>query len=203
MTTQPRSSPEPARRNETSRRAILSAAHELAGEAGHAALSVESIADRAGVGKQTIHRWWPSKGAVLLDAFIVFADGPDGELAALPDTGDLEADLKTALRATVAELSDPRHGRALRALATEILGDPDLAAVHAERLEAPTAERRRERLRSAQRAGQLPEDLDLDMAVEMLWGAVRSRWMLRSGPLTPDYADAVVEAALSGLRLRT
>src|ERR687891_660297 len=101
-----RTAPDSSRRNPTSRRAILAAALDLVREVGYAKLSIEGIAARAGVGKQTIYRWWPSKGAVLFDAFLTLSESQDGEVEALPDTGDLEADLKLVLRATVAELNE-------------------------------------------------------------------------------------------------
>ncbi|GAA0314758.1 TetR/AcrR family transcriptional regulator [Actinoallomurus spadix] len=204
MTTQRRSSSNTSRRNEASRRAILTAAFELIQEVGYAKLSIEGIAARAGVGKQTIYRWWPSKGAVLFDAFLLMLGGeqPPGGEAALPDTGDLEADLKTVLRATVEELNDPRYDEPMRALNTEITHDPALAALYAERLDGPMREMKKRRLRSAQRAGQLAEDLDLDVAVEMVWGPLLNRWLQRSGALTPEYADSIVETALNGLRPR-
>ncbi|WP_169985382.1 TetR/AcrR family transcriptional regulator [Microbispora sp. H10836] len=201
MTAQHATAPGTRRRSEASRRAILTAAFELVGEVGYAKLSIEGIAARAGVGKQTIYRWWPSKGAVLFDAFLMLSEGED-DSAALPDTGDLEADLKTVLRATVAELNDPRYDEPMRALNTEILHDPALAATYAERLDRPMKELKKQRLRSAQRAGQLSGDLDLDVAIEMLWGPLLNRWLQRSGPLTPEYADSVVETALNGLRPR-
>jgi hypothetical protein len=75
-------------------------------------------------------------------------------------------------------------------------------AAYAERLDRPLRELKLERLRSAQRAGQLPGDLDLDVAIELLWGLLRQRWLERSGPLTPEYADAIVDTALNGLRGR-
>ncbi|MEU7910578.1 TetR/AcrR family transcriptional regulator [Microbispora bryophytorum] len=199
--TAPGTAPGTRRRSETSRRAILTAAFDLVGEVGYAKLSIEGIAARAGVGKQTIYRWWPSKGAVLFDAFLMLSEGED-DSAALPDTGDLEADLKAVLRATVAELNDPRYDEPMRALNTEILHDPALAAAYAERLDGPMKELKKQRLRSAQRAGQLSGDLDLDVAIEMLWGPLLNRWLQRSGPLTPEYADTVVETALHGLRPR-
>ncbi|MEV5742100.1 TetR/AcrR family transcriptional regulator [Microbispora rosea] len=201
MTAQHGTAPGTKRRSETSRRAILTAAFELVGEVGYAKLSIEGIAARAGVGKQTIYRWWPSKGAVLFDAFLMRSEGED-ESAALPDTGDLEADLKAVLRATVAELNDPRYDEPMRALNTEILHDPALGTAYAERLDGPMKELKRQRLRSAQRAGQLSGGLDLDVAIEMLWGPLLNRWLQRSGPLTPEYADTVVETALHGLRPR-
>lgn len=202
MPTQRKSLASTPRRNEASRRAILGAAFELVQEVGYAKLSIEGIAARAGVGKQTIYRWWPSKGAVLFDAFLMLSEQPDGGGIALPDTGDLEADLKAVLRATVEELNDPRYDEPMRALNTEITHDPALAALYSERLDGPLRELKRQRLRSAQRAGQLAADLDLDVAVDMLWGPLLNRWLQRGGALTSDYADRIVETALHGLRPR-
>ncbi|AEW92452.1 MULTISPECIES: TetR/AcrR family transcriptional regulator [Streptomycetaceae] len=203
MTTQRRSgTPDSRRRSETSRRAILTAAFDLVGEVGYAKLSIEGIAARAGVGKQTIYRWWPSKGALLFDAFLTLAEPPDGGPTALPDTGDLEADLKLVLRATVEELRDPRYDGPMRALHTEIVNDPALAAEYAERLGGPMRELKKERLRAARHAGQLAEDVDLDLAVDMIFGPVLDRWLHRTGPLTAAFADRVVETALRGLSPR-
>ncbi|NJC11345.1 AcrR family transcriptional regulator [Micromonospora profundi] len=201
MATQHRAAPNAARRKETSRQAILAAAFDLLREVGYAKLSIEGIAARAGVGKQTIYRWWPSKGAVIFDAFLLLS-ASEGEPPVLPDTGDLETDLRLVLRATVEELNDPRYDQPMRALATEIAHDPDLAAVYAERLDGPLKEAKRQRLRSAQQAGQLAEDLDLDVAVEMIWSPLLKRWLHHSGPLTAEYADRVLTTALNGLRPR-
>ena len=195
-----RPGPDAARRSEPARRAVLEAAFELVGEVGYPRLSIEGIARRAGVGKQTIYRWWPSKGAVLLDAVLALAQGGEGQTAALPDTGDVEADLKRVLRATAQELSDPRIEGPLRALSVEIELDPELAALYAERLDTPMKDLKRERLKSAQRTGELAQDLDLDLAIELLWGPIQNRWLMRSGPLTPGYANELVELALAGLR---
>ena len=63
-------SPDPTRRSNASRQAILDAAAELIAEVGFRRLTIEAIAVRAGAGKQTIYRWWPSKGAVVFDALL-------------------------------------------------------------------------------------------------------------------------------------
>lgn len=194
--------PNPSRRRESSRRAILTAAFDLLREVGYAKLTIEGIAVRAGVGKQTIYRWWPSKGVVIFDAFLMRNEGDAGEPVLLPDTGDLHADLTAVLRATVTELNDPRYDQPLRALATEITHDPELAAAYAEHLDKPMRHAKRTRLRSAQQAGQLAADLDLDVAVDIIWGPVLNRWLQRSGPLTIEYADSVVTTALNGLHPR-
>ncbi|ABP54780.1 regulatory protein, TetR [Salinispora tropica CNB-440] len=194
--------PDPNRRRESSRRAILTAAFDLLQEVGYAKLTIEGIAARAGVGKQTIYRWWPSKGIVIFDAFLMLNEAPEGGPPLLPDTGDLHADLTAVLRATVVELNDPRYDQPLRALSTEITHDPELAAAYVERLDKPMRQAKRQRLRSAQQAGQLAEDLDLDMAVDIIWAPVLNRWLQRSGPLTTEYADSIVAIALDGLRPR-
>ncbi|MFI6792424.1 TetR/AcrR family transcriptional regulator [Nonomuraea sp. NPDC050383] len=190
--------PNPARRNERSRRAVLDAARDLVSELGYAKVTIEAIAARAGVGKQTIYRWWPSKGAVIFDSFLVLSEG--GEGVRLPDTGDLEADLKTVMRATVAEFADPAFEAPVRALNMEIIGDPTLAAMYREKLAGPVDEAKKERLRSGRRAGQLAADADLDLVLEVLYAPLYQRWLLRSGPLTPEYADALVETTLRAFR---
>ncbi|MEV0824942.1 TetR/AcrR family transcriptional regulator [Nonomuraea rubra] len=191
--------PDPSRRSERSRQAILGAARELVSEVGYAKVSIEAIAARAGVGKQTIYRWWRSKGAVVFDAFLALSEVEEGGMA-LPDTGDIEADLKLVMRATVAEFADPAFEGPIRALNTEIINDPDLAAQYRERLAAPVDEAKKARLRSAQRAGQIAADADLDLALELLYAPLFQRWLHRSGPLTPEYADALVDLFLRALR---
>jgi AcrR family transcriptional regulator len=194
--------PDPARRNERSRRAVLTATLDLLQEIPYPRLSIEAIASRAGVGKQTIYRWWPSKAAVLLDAFLLLSESDPGEAPRLPDTGDLRADLTLVLRATAAELDDSRLAAPMRALATEVAHDDQLAAAYHERLDAPLREAKRQRLRSAQEAGELADDLDLDVAVDLIWGPVLSRWLQRAGALSDGYLDALLDTALAGLRPR-
>jgi AcrR family transcriptional regulator len=193
--------PDPARRNERSRQAVLEATRELISEVGYAKISIEGIAARAGVGKQTIYRWWRSKGAVVFDSFLALSEGADG--IALPDTGDIEADLKAVMRATAAEFADPAFEAPIRALNLEIAGDPELAALYREKLAAPVDEAKKERLRSAVRAGQIAADADLDLALELLYAPLYQRWLLRTGPITQEYADALVDHLLRALSPRT
>ena len=191
-----RSAPDPARRNERSRRAILAAALELLAETGYADLTVEAIAARAGVGKQTIYRWWAGKGAVILDALAEgAADAPE-----LPDTGDVEADLRAVVRATVAELADPALSATTRALTIETLSDDALAEQVRDRLLRPHLDTVVVRLRAGQDAGQIRADVDPAQAVELLFGPLYHRWLLRTGPLTEGYADGVTDLALAALR---
>ncbi|MEV5506879.1 TetR/AcrR family transcriptional regulator [Streptomyces orinoci] len=199
MTPSPKTAPDASRRSERSRRAILDAALELVGETGYQRLTIEAIAARAGVGKQTIYRWWPSKAAVLLDAFAALGEEAAAGETELPDTGDLEADLKLVLRTTVDELNSPRFDAAYRALAAESIVNPEVCAHFVERILEPQLRLYAQRLARAQQAGHIRPDIDPRTALELLTGPLTHRWLLRTLPLTHEYADAVVELTLRGL----
>ncbi|MFC9229849.1 TetR/AcrR family transcriptional regulator [Streptomyces decoyicus] len=194
-----KAAPDSTRRSERSRRAIFDAALALVGEVGYEKLTIEGIASRAGVGKQTIYRWWPSKAAVLLDAFTV--DAEDYE-AGLPDTGDLAADLKFVLRATVDEFNDPAFQAPYRALAVAGANDAALSRTFVARLLEPGIRVYVDRLRAAQEAGEVAEGIDVRIAAEMVLSPFSQRWLMRTGELTYDFVDTLVDQVLRGLRPR-
>ena len=121
--------PNAARRSRRAHRAILDAAYALTLERGAAKVTVEAIAAHAGVGKQTIYRWWPSKGALLLDVLVDAV----GAVSEMPDTGDLGADLKTQMTAVV-ELFTSDFARFYTGLIAEAQGDDAVARGLAEQL---------------------------------------------------------------------
>ncbi|MFD0314565.1 TetR/AcrR family transcriptional regulator [Streptomyces flavalbus] len=200
--------PDASRRSERSRRAIYEAALALVGEVGYPRTTVEGIAARAGVGKQTIYRWWSSKADVLLEAFLDLsaqaaeqaADG--GAEYAIPDTGDLAADLKAVLRATVDELHDPRFEAPARALAAEGVVNEQLGREFVATLLAPQLQLYVRRLRAAQDAGQVRPDVDPRIALELFVSPLAQRWLQRTGPITHAYTDTLVDYALGGLAPR-
>ncbi|MFH8482203.1 TetR/AcrR family transcriptional regulator [Streptomyces sp. NPDC018055] len=206
----PHKAPDSSRRSDRSRRAIYDAALALVGESGYRRTTIEGIAARAGVGKQTIYRWWPSKAAVLMEAFLDLAAraaeeaAPAGGAAqyGIPDTGDLAADLKLVLRATVDELNDPLLEAPTRALTAEGIVDAKLGAEFVEKLLDPQLALYVTRLEAAREAGQLRPDADPRIALELLIAPLTYRWLLRTLPLTHAYADAIVDHALGGLTPR-
>ncbi|GHJ38041.1 TetR/AcrR family transcriptional regulator [Streptomyces sp. TS71-3] len=201
-----RGEPDAARRSERSRRAIHAAALSLVAELGYARTTIEGIAARAGVGKQTIYRWWSSKAEVLFEAFVEFGAqaaeeaGEAGQGSGpLPDTGDLAADLKTVLRATVDGLLDPRFEPPARALAAEGLVNEQLGRALVARVLEPQLQRHVQRLEAAREAGDVRPDLDPRIALELFVSPLAQRWLQHTGPLTHDYADTLVDYALYGL----
>ncbi|AIA03252.1 TetR/AcrR family transcriptional regulator [Streptomyces noursei] len=192
--------PDASRRSERSRRAIFDAALALVGEVGYDKLTIEGIAARAGVGKQTIYRWWPSKAAVLLDAFGSVVEEYDQE--GLPDTGDLAADLKTVLRATADEFDDAAWQAPYRALAAAGANDEELSRTFVGRLMEPGTRVYVDRLRAAQEAGELDPDIDVRIGAEMLLSPFSQRWLMRTGELSHAFVDTLVDQVLRGLRPR-
>ncbi|MYW19228.1 TetR family transcriptional regulator [Streptomyces sp. SID2955] len=198
--------PDATRRSEKSRRAIYDAALALVGEVGYPRTTVEGIAARAGVGKQTIYRWWSSKADVLLEAFLDLgerlAQAAGQEPYAIPDTGDLAADLKAVLRATVDELLDLRFEVPSRALAAEGLVNDQVGREFVSKLLEPQLQLYVARLRSAQDAGDVRTDVDPRVALELFVSPLAQRWLQRTGPITYDYTDTLVEYALHGIAPR-
>jgi len=200
----PTRTPDASRRSETSRRAIYAAALSLVAENGYARTTIEGIASRAGVGKQTIYRWWGSKADVLLEAFLDLgerqASEPDPESTpGIPDTGDLSADLKSVLRATVDNLLDPRFDAPARALSAEGLMDENLGRAVVARLLEPNFALYIDRLRSAREAGQLRPEVDPRIALELFVSPIAQRWLQRTGELSYTYTDTLVDYALHGI----
>jgi Tetracyclin repressor-like, C-terminal domain len=116
-----------------------------------------------------------------------------------PDTGDLAADLKTQIASIIDLAHDPLFGPSFLAVLADAQRDERIARQLIERLFYPTIAECKERLRIGQAAGQLRDDVDLDLAVDLLYGGYYHRLLLGVAPLTHGYADAIVDAAFSGL----
>ncbi|MFH9575538.1 TetR/AcrR family transcriptional regulator [Streptomyces sp. NPDC017454] len=201
-----RQHPDATRRSQRSRRAIYSAALELVAEVGYPRTTIEGIATRAGVGKQTIYRWWSSKADVLLEAFLDLGEQAvqtGGEQdPGIPDTGDLAADLKSVLRATVDELGDPKFEAPYRALAAEGVVNEQLGREVVTGLLEPSLQLFAERLRVEQDTGAVRPEIDPRIALELFVSPLAQRWLQRTGPISHEYTDTLVDYALHGLAPR-
>ena len=194
MATQPESAPSAGRpRSEEAHQAILDATLELLAEVGFSALTVEGVASRAGVGKATIYRRWASKLPLVVEAF--------GGLPALEDadTGSVERDLKTMLRAYMELFHKTPLGTVVPSLAGERFHNSELS----KSFEPVMKDRRQPLVRALQRGvarGELPKDLDLELAADLVVGPIAVRLFFTGRPLHPEIVDPIVDLALAGLR---
>ena len=176
-------------------RAILAAALDLLASRGLAAMSIEEVAARAGVGKATIYRRWPSKGLLALDAFVASfqAEQP------LPDTGTLRGDLTAALTAWVQLVTQTPMGPMLTGLIAEAQHDPSLRAAWRERVLEPLRGQHRIMLDRAIARGELPATVDQEVILDLFFGAAQHRLLLGHLPLTDDFTRSLVDVILDGI----
>ncbi|MGH4029106.1 TetR/AcrR family transcriptional regulator [Actinomycetota bacterium Odt1-20B] len=184
------------RRNEAARQAILAAARRLLAEnAPGRPVTVDAIAREAGIGKQTIYRWWPSKGAVLLEALTSVAR----DEVRTPDTGALESDLAAFLGDIFRAGTAPDNAALLRNLATEAARDAQVA----ELLLGFTRTRRADLRTLLERAGERGEvapGTDLDLLVDQAFGVYWFRFLSGLAPLTPAVARELARTLARGAR---
>lgn len=178
-------------RSELARQAILRSAVALVEENGYAALTMEGIARRAAVSKQTIYRWWPGKGAVVLEALTEAASA----LAPMPSGGSLETDLRRLLRETVAAAGSP-NSRVLAALMAEAQLNDEFARAFRDGFLAQRRTVLRVTFERARRRGEAGDRVDLDLLVDLVFGALWYRILAGHAPLDRRFADRLCEAAL-------
>jgi len=179
-------------------RAILAAALDLLASRGLAAMSIEEVAARAGVGKATIYRRWPSKGLLALDAFVTSFR----EQQPLPDTGSLRDDLIAALTGWVRAVTRTSMGPMLTGLIAEAQHDPSLRAAWRERVLEPLRAQHRVMLDRAVARGEIPATVDREVVLDLFFGAAQHRLLLGHLPLTDDFIREVVDVILDGIRAR-
>lgn len=181
-------------RNAAARERVLAAARALLDERGVAAVTMEELAARAGVGKPTIYRSWPNAKAVAMAALM---QGPPEPTA--PRTGrSTAADLKRTLRTLVAAFST-RAGRSAAMLVASADPTTEIAKVFRHHVILKAREDVRSIFARAIGDGSVRADADVEAALDLLVGPVFFRLLVGHAPLDDAFADATVEQALQGL----
>jgi AcrR family transcriptional regulator len=190
------SAPRGRPRSQQADRAILTATVELLADRGLAAMSIEEVAARAGVGKTTIYRRWPSKGLLALDAFVTSFR----EEQPLPDTGTLRGDLIAALRGWVRAVTQTPMGPMLTSLIAAAQYDPELRGAWRERVLEPLRRQHRIMLDRAVSRGEIPASVDTEVVLDLFFGAAEHRLLLGHLPMTDAFIGEVVEVILAGIQ---
>ena len=181
-------------RSEQARRAILGAALDLVRDEGYAAVTIDSVAKRAGVARTTIYRWWPSSGALLVDVLMDLAT-----LVAPPPTG---SDPLRAIRLEmrrIAAIAAELPGRLLLALVGEAQHDPRIRAELLERLIYPRRDASARAIRDAQARGLLRDDVSPYVATDLFYGPIFYRMIMGHEPATERFATQTFERVLDGM----
>ncbi|MEV0248217.1 TetR/AcrR family transcriptional regulator [Nocardia sp. NPDC050712] len=190
--------PRPGRtRSETARRAILEATRDQLAEHGYDKLSIDRVAAAAGVGKQTVYRWYPSKSALVAEGILlgyVFSPGID-----IQDSGDVRRDITAWARAFADYSVEPGAAALVRAATAATAEDADVAARFQEQITGATQAALAGRLRRGVDAGQLTPGAPVDTAAETIVGALIYRILTRQA-LSPAFVAELVDTVFQGIQ---
>lgn len=178
--------------------AILRATMELLTESSYGEVTMEGIAARAGVSKQTLYNWWPSKARLAMEAYAATAATRIPE----SDTGSTQEDLQRLLCFTCQVLGrgESGLGATLAGLIAAAQSDDELGC---ELRETLIAARRRVATRILLRGmerGEVDPELDLPLVLDLLYGPIWYRLLLRNAPLNRAFAHEIVAHLMPRLR---
>jgi AcrR family transcriptional regulator len=186
-------------RSEKATAAILDAAVQLLLAGGVESASMDAIAERAGVSKATIYRWWPTKETLAVDALFHAWAGDDLPAA---DLGSLRDDLLALFLPWIQRLNSRPYARVIGALITKARSDSDFAEEYDRRLVQPRRDQARPIFARAIERGEIAAGTDVDVVLDLLYGAFYHRLLHGHLPLDDAFVSKVVEMTLGGVLTR-
>jgi AcrR family transcriptional regulator len=184
-------------RSEESEEAILAATIQLLSEKPLRDISIEEIARKAGVGKATIYKWWPSKAYVALDAFV----RKTNRMAPTPDTGSVRSDILELLRSLMVFYMSPA-GHILGQLIAESQIDKEFASLLRERFIKPMREAVEIIFDRGVERGEIDQNLDRELVLDLIYGLAIYRMIVSHASLEDKLADEMASILLGGLDYR-
>jgi AcrR family transcriptional regulator len=157
--------------------------------------TIEGVAARSGVSKMTIYKWWPTKGALALDGYATFAE----PRIAFQDTGDVRADLIAEVEALIRLLTDTPAGVVIAGLVGAAQTDPILAQEMRNRYFLPRRRMGIDALRRGQDRGELRDELDLEVVIDQIYGAIYNRLLTGVLPIDMTMATRLVDNIFLGI----
>jgi AcrR family transcriptional regulator len=182
------------KRDEATRRAILRTAYKTLAAEGYGGFTIEGVAAGSGAAKTTIYRWWPSKGALAIESFLPVYKRE----MPVPRSESAVRDLKAYMRRQ-AKLWSGRDGRILMELIAAGQSDPDMKEFYRDRIVIPRREVVGKMLRRGIEQGEFCADIDVEVAVDALYGPLCARILAGSGPCDAKWADRLCDTVLHGL----
>ena len=196
-----RPSPSPQRtrapgrpRSQHARRAVLNAARELIERGGYPAATIEAVAERSGVAKTTIYRWWPNRASLVVDLLIEIS----WEAVPIPAGPDPMRALRDEFRG-IASVSDSLPGRLLASLLGEAQSDPEVRSALLRGIFLPRTDATAGVISRAQEAGLIRKDISPHTAVDLFVGPIFYRILVRHAPPTESFALEAFQALIDGL----
>ena len=184
-------------RSVESESAILSATLQLLEQRPLREISIQAIAEKAGVGKATIYKWWPSKAYVALDAFLMQMRAS----VAAPDTGSARQDFTVQLKSLIHFYATPT-GRIYSQFLAEGQSDPEFLKLFRERFLTPRRESIKAIWRRGVERGEIRRGLDSDLVLDLVYGPTIFRLMVGHGPLNDAEAERMIAALFAGIQTR-
>jgi AcrR family transcriptional regulator len=172
---------------------ILDATLGILLEQGYRGVTIEGVAARAGVGRPTIYRRWPSKPAVVVAALVQ----SDRLALPAPDTGSLRNDLIAVQRHQVERMNSPDARRVTAGLIADLADDPELADTYVSQFLAPRRATVWEVLQRGVARGELDADVDFAFVYDLLVGPLFMRAVVWGQPLQPDAAEKTADVILA------
>lgn len=172
----------------------MDAAGELLERHGFAAVTVEAIAAESGVSKATIYRWWPNKAAVVTDSFLELT-APDIHFR---DTGSTQEDLRLQMQ-KLAQVFSSESGRVIAALVAEGVFDAEVATAFRSRWVSARREETRKVIKRGVASGEFKSDLDLEVAIDALYGPIYHRLLVGHLPLESQFVDTLANYVMAGI----
>jgi AcrR family transcriptional regulator len=164
-------------------------------EGGLSAATMEAIAERAGVGKATIYKWWPSRGAVALEGFMVSA----ADSWSLPEGASAPEALRVLVASAVRLFAGTRAGQLMRSLAADAQSQPEIALALREQWFGPRRAVAAEIIRKGIENGELRADLDLAVTLDLVFAPVYYRLLFGHEQMDEEFAARSIEQVLHGI----
>lgn len=179
-------------RSEKSRRSIVKATISIMESKGYEKLTIVDVARKAGVGKQTIYRWWQSKAELVIESVLEEIQ----EHVGAPDTGSMDGDLRGLLRSSFLRLRQKSSGKMLAGVLIAGKKDESTLALFRERF----IESRRNVIRGLfnrhSDTGALKSNINIELIMDFIFGAMWYRLLMEHAPLDDNFADEVVDHIL-------